>query len=375
MTQGNAHVFPFRAFSREGLGHGRSLHVPCSPASWQQIVSIVPGLAGPPPRLRGSTPAESVLSAFLDPGFAFGEQALLADRSLWLHRLSAALGSNRGLRFVLLGFPFKAQVPLKTLRHEPDLGEAVMLFRLASFARAVRDTVQKEVLITICTEGILARTVGMPEAGGARYFQALQRMMTRLGLDDVLALVDLMELAKNHAGFDQLWRRHTQDFEEALSRGEPDTVAACKLVSPVIRHLVPCGDASLADVAAAYDMHRPVATISDAARALRSRMDEVARLGVPLYRGFLAAKDAARLLDPLSPEGLHMTVSPKRARLGIRPLPEPIDILPYHGVPVLGRQGFTIRYLCEAVLDTELQAVCWLEDADPAPFWYRGDTS
>jgi len=79
------------------------------------------------------------------------------------------------------------------------------------------------------------------------------------------------------------------------------------------------------------------------------------------------------LLDPFSPEGLHMTVSPKRGRLGIRPLPEPIDILPYHGVPVLGEQGFTIRYLCEAVLDTGLQAVCLAEDSDPAPFLYRGE--
>jgi hypothetical protein len=65
------------------------------------------------------------------------------------------------------------------------------------------------------------------------------------------------------------------------------------------------------------------------------------------YRAFLEARDRIGLLERYAPHALAMTVSPRPGRLGIRPLPAPADVLPYHGVPVWDpdRRILEIEYL------------------------------
>jgi hypothetical protein len=109
------------------------------------------------------------------------------------------------------------------------------------------------------------------------------------------------------------------------------------------------------------------------AETVRADIQRRAEESVIGYRGFLEARDRVSMLERYAPRGVALTVSPRPGRIGVRPLPAPSDVLPYHGVPVWSPQcnALRIEYYWDLVHEAgSFEPIKLQGDADPAAFLY-----
>jgi len=366
-TKTSPYIFPFTPFKHLDRTNNSAAFVGPASMNAEALLALAkpfaPALSVP----EGDTLAQRILALFTSPEVLFGEASFITSRSDdWLLRLSKLIDQQRPIEFTILGFPFKMPVPLKTDRRAADFGEMVSLKRLNELGRAIAGVYAPGAVVHVFTEGPFHVLNGIERSWADGYFSSLQALVTRFGLGSNLALHDLNVVVDDTPGFAQVWHEVTEELRSRKDAKDPATLAALHDALPVRFHNIYVADVSIDDLRRAY--------LDDGSReALRASIQKRAEEGVLGYRGFLEARDRVSLLEKHVPAGLGMTVSPRPGRLGVRPLPEPADKLPYHGVSVLSkdRRSLRIEYLWDLQQERGTYRKIVLNgDSDPAPFVY-----
>jgi hypothetical protein len=220
--------------------------------------------------------------------------------------------------------------------------------------------------IHIFAEGAFAPINGMPQADADAYFSSLVTMTKAWGYDAYIELHETNAIAEQTPGFKDAWAGAAKDIRERQVAGDEKTVTALNDSFPVTFHLN-------ANPGVSEDELRNAYRDDPSARELRQSLTNRSKNGVINYRAFLEARDRVQLLELFAPKALAMTVSPRPGRLGVRPLPEPADVLPYHGVPIWDDEANVLLidyrwdFICE---DVQATPVFWKDDTEDKPFLY-----
>ena len=363
----SAYVFPFKPFQFLNQKEETSTFLEPRQVQTEYLRPILDKVA---PKLQlpeGSSLPDRLLSFFADPQVCFGDpEWILALGKDWKQMFAHFIDRNERIAFTILGFPFKAPVPLKTNRRLPDFGEVAMLARLHQIGAAIAETYEPGAVIHVFAEGAFHEMNGMPRAQADEYFDELVKTCARFGFDRFVELHDTSEIADDVPGFGALWDEVTEDIEARRASGDSKTIDALTAAYPVTFHLN--------DVSGESDETIRLAYLDDPeGQELRRKLEERSDAGVVRYRAFLEARDRIQLLERYAPSGIALTVSPRPGRIGVRPLPLPADVLPYHGVPVWSESddSLSIVYIWDLKRTGERLQPLQLEgDQDPAPFMY-----
>lgn len=314
-----------------------------------------------------NTMEEAIFSVFANDAVVFGDKSFVTDlKDHWLERIRTFTAADRMLEMTILGFPYKMPVPLKTNRRLADFGEVVSLARLDQIGRAIARIYRPGARSHVFTEGPFGAFNGVSREDSNTYFQSLERLLVRFGLHEHVVLHDLNQVLDDNPDFTNAWAEARNDVARRRDAGDTKTLDAIRDALPVRFHnLANPGIADL-DLAAAYRG-------DPSAEELVSSIQRRAESGVVNYRAFLEARDRIQLLERVAPDALAMTVSPRPDRLGVRPLPSPSQILPYHGVSVITADGngMEVKYLWDLRRSGATYRPLHLEgDRDPAPFAY-----
>jgi hypothetical protein len=365
MTSTSAYVFPFRPFRNLARTEQVAKITRRDHVTFDSLAPILDKLAPEIPVPTEGNWAGRLIALLAGPEVVFGEPAWITDLAdEWTEKARPFVEAGKPIEFTILGFPFKAPVPLKTKRILPDFGELVMLKRLYELARAIGRIHSPGARIHIFAEGAFARINGMPQADSDAYFAALAAMSEKAGFGDCLVLHETAGIADGTPGFNAVWGRKANEIRARAQAGDAATVTALSEARPVTFHLNAAPGSS-------EDLLRRAYLGDASASQLRDDLERRTDDGVVRYRAFLEARDEVQLLERFAAGALGMTVSPRPGRLGVRPLPEPADVLPYHGVPVWNeeREELSIEYRWDMLTtDAELIALHMVDDRDPEPF-------
>jgi hypothetical protein len=350
------YVFPFRPFRSLDKTAPVAEFAPAQTVDrsfFEPMLDVLaPALAVP----DGGTLEDRLLAFFAQPSVVFGDPDwILSLADQWKAGFRHFIERNESMLFTILGFPFKAPVRLKTPRMLPDFGEAVMLKRLNEIGRAIAAVYAPGVRIHVFAEGAFARLNDIPQADADRYFAALEKMSQDFGFSEHVVLHDLQRTVEELDGFEKVWTEVSDEIRQRRDRGDEKTVIALRDALPVTFHL----------------MRNEGADDDTLRRAYLN--DSSAEESVVGYRGFLEARDRVSMLERYAPRGVALTVSPRPGRIGVRPLPAPSDVLPYHGVPVWSpkNQALRIEYYWDLVHEAgKFEPVKLQGDPDPAAFLY-----
>jgi len=363
----SAYVFPFRPFRNLSQTEPSiRLEEPKKVGKdfFQPILDVIaPALSLP----AGETLDERLVSLFASDAVRFGEREWITDfADHWREQARYFIAKGEPILFTILGFPFKAPVPLKTDRILADFGELAMLKRLHEIGRAVAHEYSPGIKIHVFAEGAFAPINGMPQADSDAYFDSLVAMAEYWGFDEFIVLHETHAIAEQTPGFKDVWAKTAEHIKQRRDAGDETTCTALRDSFPVTFHLNANPGVDDDELRRAY--------LDDvSARALRDELVERSKEGVVFYRAFLEARDKIQLLEEFAPRALAMTVSPRPGRLGVLPLPAPADVLPYHGLPIWDdkAQALLIDYkwdfFCE---DVRATPVYWDGDRESKPFLY-----
>ena len=257
-------------------------------------------------------------------------------------------------------------VPLKTDRTCADFGELVSLCRLSRIAEAVSKIYSPGAMVHVFTEGPFGAFNGVDRSVADAYVASLNHLIEVFELDQGVTIHDLNTAVDDTPQFDAVWQEVTEELRAKRDAGDPVVLQALNDALPVRFH-------NLANPGVSSDELRRAYLDDGSAEDLRRSIHDRAAEGVLFYRGFLDARDRIKLLEKYVPDGLAMTVSPRAGRLGVRPLPAPANILPYHGVPVLSAQKSQLRI--EYLWDVKCSGKCFEKvnfdrDLEDKPFLY-----
>lgn len=313
---------------------------------------------------------ERILSIFTHPEVLFGDPSFIpANRALWLERIGHFTRRGAAIEFVSMAFPYKVPNPLKTDRQAPDLGEAMMLRRFQAVLDAIAAVYPPGGRLTILEEGILGRCQGVDPRRIAAYRAGIAACVAVAGVDPArIGFHSLDDMATEIPNFEARWIHEQERMRELWQQGDPAVRAAHATTVAAQRTSVPTWDYDPAVLAAAYD---PPQTDS-ALRYVRDYVDKVAHRQFFAYRAILALRDATGYLARLRPHALKLTVSPKPENLAVVPVNPWSRILPYHGQPILDRDGrWRIEYRAALGGFGPVEALHLEGDADAAPIGYR----
>jgi len=361
------YIFPFRPFLHLDIAEETSQFTPPRTLS---VGDHAEWLARFAPEIRpdptGSV-EESIFSVFSDAAVVFGDPAFVTGlKDHWLGRIAGFTAKNLPLEMTILGFPYKMPVPLKTNRTLADFGEVVSLARLNQIGRAIGSVYPPGARSHVFTEGPFGAFNGVSRQTSDAYFASLETLLERFGVGRHVVLHDLNRVIDANPDFSGAWEEAKQDIERRRERGDAKTLDAIRDALPVRFHNLANPGVEDHELARAYRRDPAVQPLIDS-------IQKRAESGVVTYRAFLEARDRIGLLERIVPGALAMTVSPRPGRLGVRPLPPPAQILPYHGVTVIAADGASmdISYLWDLRRSGKTYTPLHLDgDTDPAPFAY-----
>lgn len=313
---------------------------------------------------------ERILSIFEHPEVLFGDPSFIpANRADWLQRIGHFTKAGQPIPFVSMAFPYKVPNPLKTERLAPDMGESLMLRRLAAVLDAIERVYAPGGVLTILEEGILGRCQGVPPDRIAAYRAGIANAMTVAAVDPKrVTFHSLDDMGSVIPNFEARWIHEQERLRELWQQGDPAIREAYAVTTAASRTSVPTIDYEPQVLAAAYDASQT----DSALRYPRDFIDKVSHRQFFAYRSLLSLRDSTGYLHQLRPYALKLTVSPKPENLAVVPVNAWTKILPYHGVPVLLADGrWDIAYRAAMGTLGRVEALSLEGDPDAAPFAYR----
>lgn len=363
----SAYVFPFKPFEFLQQELETSTFLPKRVVNEDYFRPVLKAVAPTVEVPDGDSLPDRLLAFFADPSICFGEPDwILQLGQKWKKEFTFFIEQNKPILFTILGFPFKAPVPLKTNRKLPDFGEVAMLARLHQIGAAIARVYEPGVEIHVFAEGAFHEMNGMPRADADAYFKALETVSAKFGYDRFVRLHDTSSIVDEVEGFKNVWDEVTEQIRTRRDRGDAETIDALTAAYPVTFHL---NDVTAYNEEAIRNAYLDTSI----GKELRTALDARSIDGVVRYRAFLEARDRLQLLERYTPKGVALTVSPRPGRIGVRPLPLPADVLPYHGVPVWNstNSSLSIVYLWDLKRQgSTIEPIILDGDGDPAPFFY-----
>lgn len=362
------YIFPFTPFVHLDVAAPTAQFEGWTHWSVERLKSLLERFA---PRIELADEAASIASRIVDlfthPQVLFGKREFVESRrDEWIEKLAVLIDSERRIDFTILGYPFKMPVSLKTDRTCADFGELVSLCRLSRISEAVSKIYSPGAMVHVFTEGPFGAFNGVDRGVADAYVASLNHLIEVFELGNGVTIHDLNAAIDDTPQFDTVWKEVTEELRAKRDAGDPLVLQALKDALPVRFH-------NLANPGVSSDELRRAYLDDGSADDLRRSIHDRATEGVLFYRGFLDARDRINLLEKYVPDGVAMTVSPRAGRLGVRPLPAPAAILPYHGVPVLSEKETKLRieYLWDVKCSGKsFERIFFDRDLEDKPFLY-----
>lgn len=373
--QSNPYVYPYTPFQDLSNKNFTSIFKEKKTISLSDVQAILQRLPVPPPHISGENIAEKILSLFLDENYLFGPASYIEQcHKDWLTKMNYFIHENKPLQFTLLGFPFKMHVPLKTNRILPDMGETLSIHRLYVLTQLIADIYVPGCVITIFTEGAFGDAVGVPGDECDHYRDYLQKLITILGYDKTLKIIDLREMEKTVPDFDDRYKKRTEYFRDLYEKKDSEYMKKFEGTASAIKRIVAT---TMYDEQLLMDVYNDDLRDEDASQAVvtaRKDIEKRMREAIFQYHGYLQVRDDINYLSHAIPHGLSLSVSPKPERLGIIPIHKDCIRLPYHSVPVYYRSQnqFFLEYLIDIKRSGhEYTPVYFEQDGEDKPFYYE----
>lgn len=323
---------------------------------------------------QGKTTAERILSIFLHDEIRFGDSEFIQSSfDIWIEKLNFFIGKRQKILLTLLGFPFKVHVPLKTERRLPDMGEILVLARLAHIVHLIKKVYPIGAKITLFTEGAFALFAGVELQESHAYAERIKVLVSLLGLEESIEMRAVSE-AEHLEGFHEHLAEKKKSLEALYDTRDAEFMRKYEHTYGPVYRIVSSPEEPIDVLMDVYNEELASTDASEKVREIRNELEKKTHTATMLYLAYLATVHEMEFLVAAVPNALPLTISPKYGRLGIQPIGTHCTKLPHHGVTVFGtgKQEFTIEYRVDILRDGRSYTPVHLQDdIDPKPFFYR----
>lgn len=260
---------------------------------------------------------------------------------------------------LLLSFPFKCKVPIKTNYHVvPDLGECMFMYRLGRLCRSgsLKLSVAEE------TEA-LAIVFGASPTECLYFKKKLKEFRDLLGFKRELEFISLSSLLDVNLN---KYKRKLLLRADQIEKRKDQYKEELKKILPSIALSIPTNKL----------------TLEESRRLIRSFFSERnSRLKKKLlfktaykYLAFMEIQRDA-VDGKFFSQYLRLSICPKKGRIGIRPTIKEVRLLPHHGVPIVyinnGKKRFNIEYYFDFIIDAKNMIVTEVTDTECNFLYYE----
>lgn len=340
--------------------------------NWKNIKQDIKKIKYKTPKVTGKTVEERILSIFLDPCFLFGSRTFINDsKKEFLNTICHFIKLKKPINISLLGFPFKMEVPVKTNRFLPDMGEILVLNKLFFLAECIRKEYPPGVKINIFTEECFAQFAKNNNINAKAYVKNIGTIINKLNYSRVIRTISLSDVEKLPE-FKKTFSKNitiiTRDIKSKKGKGHKKYKKSFTSVFRIISTKNISDDILLS----IYRV-KNINFLSKTERFVYQKIAKQTEIATIKYLAYIKTKDDLQFVKKILGTYLPLTVSPKHGRIGILPIRKDVVILPYHGVPVKDVKSgkWDIRYLCEIKYGVgKYEAVYLKKDRDKNPFYY-----
>lgn len=325
-------------------------------------------------KLKGKDLSEKIYSIFLNSNIRFGPKKYITSlKDFWIKKINFYLSKNKSLEFVILGFPFKIPVPLKTDRILPDMGELLSLKRLYDLTQLIKSVYAPGAKITIITEEVFGTLNNMSREEIKKYQDFLKFLVKEFGWNKHLSFFSLDRMEKQVPNFYEEFQNQINELEQKFIFGDKKFLKKYYRAYPSIYHIVNTKRLNL-PLEILMDIYNEKKKLKNKI-ILRAR--ELIRFYTHVmlikYISYLTLRDKFDFINRNFPNSLMLSVSPKPYRLGILPVGKDFIRLPYHGVVVFDEKNkkFSIEYLIDLKRQGwSIEEVYYAKDKENKPFFY-----
>lgn len=283
----------------------------------------------------------SVLSFLKDSSIASGSKKNIEQELKRIFKMN-----KKHLIGLLLSFPFKCQVPIKTNYHNlPDLGECMFIYRLGKICKEISKHTDRTFKIHIAEEtDALAPVFGASLSECEAVRQKLNQYRDILGSRSEIKFIPLINFMSN---------QNPRYIKSLLARAEQIRTNHMKYkkqleqILPTIALSLPTNNLSLKE---SQELVANFFNNSSLAMNKKLLFDTAFK-----YLAFNELLNEKKYLSKTS-KYLRLSLCPKRGRIGIRPTISQAKILPHHGVPVVyirnNKKQFKSEYYFDFLLNT-----------------------
>jgi len=386
--QANPYVYPFIPF--QDLSNKKFLDnfIADQFIATNDLSKLIAAIPVVQPRILGQDINSRLLDIFLDDNYCYGPKENIQNNlAFWHGRFNYFTKQQAPIRLIILGFPFKIPVPLKTDHTMPDLGEVLSLHRLYTITQLIREVYSPGATLTIFTEGVFGKPphqnfwcggkfTGVERDEWTAYREQLKNLIKILGYENSLSVTDLEEIESLVPDFQTQYEDNVQKFKKQFADGEVEAIKKYDATFPSVYRLVSSREYPYEDLLDVYNDDLPDNAVTKSVLEIRQDLRRKARESIFCYHAYHQTRYDTGVMDKAAPNAIYLTVSPKVGRLGIYPISKDVHRLPYHGVPVWheSEKRFNIEYLVDIRRQSGPYTKVYLrDDLEQQPFYYIDD--
>ena len=328
----------------------------------------------PPLKIKGKDVSEKIFNLFLDNNIRFGPRKyIISLKDYWIKKINFFVSKNKPLHFIILGFPFKIPVPLKTNRILPDMGELLALKRLYDITQLIKVFYKKGGKITIITEEIFGTFNNMKKEEIINYQKFLAFLLKKFQWDQNLTLYPLHKMEDQIINFEKEFQDKIDELEQNFINRKKSFLKKYYGAYPSIYRITNTKrfNLSMNEFMDVYNEKKE--TKKKSILQVRKLIEYYTHSMLIKYLAYLELRDKFDFINKNFPNSLMLSVSPKPYRLGILPVGKDFIRLPYHGVTVFDEKNkkFSIEYFIDLIRQNcYIQEIYYEEDKEEKPFFY-----
>jgi hypothetical protein len=338
---------------------------------WKNIKQEINKIKYKNPKIIGKTTAERIFSIFLDECFLFGPSIFIQkSKREFINIINHFIELKKPINLSLLGFPFKIEVPLKTNRFLPDMGEILAIHKLKYLAECIKKEYSPGVKITIFTEEIFAKFIQVKQTRANAYINRIKFIIKKLGYSNAIKIISLSEVEKN-SQFKKVFSENILEISMDIKYKKGTGYEKYKKSFNSVFRLIPTKN--IPDKILFFIYKTKNNNLLGIEKVIYKKIIKKTNKAIVKYLAYIKTKDDLKFIDKILGIYLPMSVSPKLGRIGILPISKDINILPYHGVPVKSYKSgeWNIKYLCDIKYGVDKYKEIYLKgDLDSKPFYY-----
>lgn len=317
--------------------------------------------------------SEKILNIFLSNQIRFGPKKYITSlQDYWLKKINYFITNNLPLNFVILGFPFKIPVLLKTDRSFPDMGEVLSLKRLYDLCCLIEKIYSPGAKINIITEEVFGHFNNMSKEELKNYQKFLRFLVKKLDWDKKLFFTPLDEMENFTNNFEEKFQSKINELEQKFIKNDKKFMKKYNGAYNSLYHITNTKRLNL-PLNYLMDIYREKTFKKIVVERTKKLLGYYTHLMLIKYLAYLELRDDINFIEKNFPDSLMLSVSPKPYRLGIHPVDKKIIRLPYHGVTVFDEKNkkFSIEYLIDLKRQKWVVEEVFLEeDRENKPFFY-----